>query len=85
MAKKKAAPEPPEGILTTAAKTIGTAAGKIAAAVGMTPPEPEAKKPAGKKAAKKYKAPAVKKAKKAVKKTLAKSQNKPAKKNPTQR
>ena len=74
MAKKKAAPEPPEGILATAAKSIGTAAGKIAAAVGMTPPsEPEAKKAATTKSAKKYKAPVVKKAKKTVKKAANKS------------
>lgn len=36
MAKKKNTEEAPEGILETAAKTLGTAAGKIAAAVGVT-------------------------------------------------
>jgi hypothetical protein len=42
MAKKKTE-EAPEGILETAAKTIGTAAGKIAAAVGVTAEKKPAK------------------------------------------
>jgi hypothetical protein len=45
MTKKKKAPEP-DGILVTTAKTIGAAAGKIAAAAGIAPPEePKASKP----------------------------------------
>ena len=38
MAKKKEAQEPPEGVLVAAAKSIGAAAGTIAAAVGITAP-----------------------------------------------
>ena len=71
MAKKKAEPEAPKGILASAAMTIGTAAGKIAASVGVSPANPQAKKPAVKKSAKKYRSPAIKKAKKAVKKLPA--------------
>ena len=36
MAKKKETEAPPDGVLVAAAKSIGTAAGTIAAAVGMT-------------------------------------------------
>ncbi|HEY1495478.1 MAG TPA: hypothetical protein VGF49_13090 [Candidatus Solibacter sp.] len=43
MAKKKTTEEAPEGILETAAKTLGTAAGKIAAAVGVTADKKPAK------------------------------------------
>jgi hypothetical protein len=38
MAKKKETEAPPDGVLVAAAKTIGAAAGKIAAAVGVTAP-----------------------------------------------
>ena len=34
---KKDKPESTDGIITTAAKKLGTATGKVAAAVGMTP------------------------------------------------
>ena len=46
MAKKKEAKEEaPEEVLVTAAKSVGTVAGKIAAAVGLaTPPEPKVPK-----------------------------------------
>jgi len=47
MAKKKEETEgSSEGALVQAAKTIGEAAGKVAAAVGVAKPEPEAPKPA---------------------------------------
>jgi hypothetical protein len=39
MANKKEAQESPEGVLVTAAKSIGAAAGTIAAAVGITAPQ----------------------------------------------
>jgi hypothetical protein len=38
MAKKKETQESSDGVLVTAAKTIGAAAGTIAAAVGVTTP-----------------------------------------------
>jgi hypothetical protein len=38
MAKKKETQAPPDGVLVVAAKTIGAAAGKIAAAVGVAAP-----------------------------------------------
>jgi hypothetical protein len=45
MAKKKKTEESPDSILVTAAKGIGAAAGKVAAAVGMaTPPKPKVPK-----------------------------------------
>jgi hypothetical protein len=46
MAKKKDTQEvSPDGVLATAAKTIGATAGKIASAVGIsTPPKPKAPK-----------------------------------------
>ena len=37
MAKKDKPEESPEGIITTAAKSLGKAAGKVAATVGATP------------------------------------------------
>jgi hypothetical protein len=39
MAKKKETQKPPDGVLVTAAKTIGAAVGTIAAAGGMTAPQ----------------------------------------------
>jgi hypothetical protein len=52
MAKKKAKEESTDGTLITVAKTIGAAAGKIAAAAGVAPPaNPKVSKPT-----KKYKA-----------------------------
>ncbi|MEP6713931.1 MAG: hypothetical protein ABJC09_00050 [Terriglobia bacterium] len=39
MANKKETQEPTDGVLVAAAKTIGLAAGSIAAAVGMTAPQ----------------------------------------------
>ena len=44
MANKKVAQESPEGVLVTAAKTIGAAAGSIAAAVSATAPKPKVPK-----------------------------------------
>jgi hypothetical protein len=45
MAKKKETRESPDGVLITAAKTIGAAAGKIAAAAGVTAsPKPKVSK-----------------------------------------
>src|ERR1035438_219750 len=49
MAKKKETREPQDGVLVTAAKTLGAAAGKIAAAVGVTiPAKPKVSKLGGK-------------------------------------
>jgi hypothetical protein len=46
MAKKKEAPEESgEGVLASAAKTIGKAVGTVAAAVGVTPKTPSSKVP----------------------------------------
>ena len=67
MAKKKTTEEAPEGILETAAKTLGTAAGKIAAAVGVKAPTPPAK-PKVPKLASKNKSRLPRKQKKALKK-----------------
>jgi hypothetical protein len=39
MAKKKEAQKPPDSVLVAAAKTIGEAAGVIAAAVGIAAPQ----------------------------------------------
>lgn len=39
MTKKKETPKPPDGVLVAAARSIGTAAGTIAAAVGITAPQ----------------------------------------------
>ena len=64
MAKKKKEDESAEPILVTAAKTIGSAAGKIASAVGVTPPR-KVKVP---KLAKKNKAKLPRRQKKAAKK-----------------
>ena len=44
MAKKKEAQESPDGALVAAAKTIGAAAGTLAAAVGVTAPKPKVPK-----------------------------------------
>ncbi len=44
MTKKKETAESPDGVLVTAAKTIGEAAGKLAAAVGIKPPKPKVQK-----------------------------------------
>lgn len=63
MAKKKTE-EPSDGVLVTAAKAIGEAAGKIAAAVGVTGPV----KPKVPKLAKKHKTRLPRKQKKAAKK-----------------
>ena len=43
--KKPVEPETEESILATAAKAIGTAAGKIAALAGVAPSPPKVKKP----------------------------------------
>jgi hypothetical protein len=73
MAKKKEATDkpaepvkdtPPEGALVKAAKSIGEAAGKVAAAVGVTPPA----KPKIAKLAKKNKSRLPRRQKKAAKK-----------------
>jgi hypothetical protein len=67
MAKmKKIEEETPEGALVTAAKTIGAAAGKIAAAVGVSTPA----KPKVPKLAKKHKSRLPRKQKKAAKKAM---------------
>jgi hypothetical protein len=66
MPKKTKTEEPPEGVLVTAAKTIGAAAGKVAAAVGIaTPPKPKVPK-----LAKKHKSRLPRKQKKAAKKAV---------------
>jgi hypothetical protein len=44
MTKKKETTESPDGVLVTAAKTIGEVAGKLAAAVGVKPPKPKVPK-----------------------------------------
>jgi len=62
---KKKTEEPPDGILVTAAKAIGEAAGKVAAAVGVTPPKPKVPK-----LAKKHKTRLPRKQKKAAKKAV---------------
>jgi len=73
MAKKKQETEgSSEGALVQAAKTIGEAAGKIAAAVGVAKPEPGAPKvgkPKPQKLAKKNKSRFPRKQKKAAAKT----------------
>lgn len=73
MTKDKEARETSEGMLVAAAKTIGTAAGKVAAAVGITTPAPaKTTKPKAARPAKKNKARLPRKQKKAkkVKKAL---------------
>ena len=65
MAKKKEAQESPDGVLVTAAKKIGTAAGTIAAAVGVTLPS----KPKKPKLAKKNKSRLPRRQKKAAQKS----------------
>jgi hypothetical protein len=45
MAKKKETQQEPESVLVAAAKSIGTAAGTIAAAVGITPSPQKVKVP----------------------------------------
>jgi hypothetical protein len=49
MTKKKETPESLDGVLVTAAKTIGEAAGKLAAAVGVKPLKPKVPKLVAKK------------------------------------
>jgi hypothetical protein len=66
MAKKKETQEAPDGILVAAAKTVGAAAGKVAAAVGITPPKPKVPK-----LVKKGKSKLPRRQKKAAKKALA--------------
>lgn len=44
MAKKKTTETPDEGVLVSAAKAIGKAAGQMAKAVGVAPEAPEPKK-----------------------------------------
>jgi hypothetical protein len=69
MTKDKESSEKSEGMLVTAAKSIGTAAGKVAAAVGITTPTPaKTKKPKVARLAKKNKARLPRKQKKAAKK-----------------
>jgi hypothetical protein len=64
MAKKTKTQESPDSVLVTAAKTIGAAAGKLAASVGVTTPA----KPKVPKLAKKHKQRLPRKQKKAAKK-----------------
>jgi hypothetical protein len=45
MAKRDKPEEPTEGILRTAAKKLGKAAGKVAAAIGTTPETPDSGTP----------------------------------------
>jgi hypothetical protein len=66
MPKKNKTAEPPDSALVTAAKTIGDAAGKIAAAVGVSTPA----KPKVPKLAKKQKTKLPRKQKKAAKKAV---------------
>ena len=69
MAKKKQTEKSSDGALVTAAKAIGSAAGKVAAAVGMgTPPKPKAARPV-----KKSKSSVPRKRKKAAKKSRVKT------------
>jgi hypothetical protein len=68
MTKQKETQESPDGALVTAAKTIGAAAGKIAAAVGVATPEKLAK-PKVPKLAKKNKARLPRRQKKAARKS----------------
>ena len=62
---KKQQEESPERVLVTPAKTIGSAAGKIASAVGVTPPTKSVKVP---KLAKKNKVRLPRREKKAIRK-----------------
>jgi hypothetical protein len=64
MARKKQE-ESPESALVSVAKTIGTAAGDLAAAVGVTPPNKSVKTP---KLAKKNKSRLPRRQKKAIRK-----------------
>jgi hypothetical protein len=66
MAKNKESQESTDGVLVTAAKTIGAAAGKIAAAVGVATPA----KPKVPKLVKKHKDRLPRRQKKAAKKAL---------------
>ena len=69
MAKKKKTEESPDGVVVTVAKTIGAAAGKIAATVGVgTPARPKVPK-----LAKKHKNRLPRKQKKAAKKAAKSS------------
>lgn len=69
MTNEKETKDSSEGALVTAAKTIGTAAGKVAAAVGVTTPAPaKAGKPKAARFVKKNKARLPRKQKKAAKK-----------------
>jgi hypothetical protein len=69
MAKKMEAQEPPDGVLVTAAKSLGSAAGAIAAAVGITAPE----KPKVPKLANKNKSRLPRRQKKAAKKVATRA------------
>ena len=70
MAKKKDPSEAAYGVLVTAAKTIGTTAGKIVAAVGVSAPsEPNRPKARTPKVKKKNKARSPQGQKKSVQKT----------------
>ena len=69
MAKKNVPADAPDSVLMTAAKSIGAAAGKIAAAVGVSAPvEPKAPRTRRPKLAKKNKARLPRRQKKAVQK-----------------
>ncbi len=67
MTKEKETKDESEAVLVTAAKTIGTAVGKVAAAVGITT-DAKAGKPKVARLAKKNKARLPRKQKKALKK-----------------
>ncbi len=73
MANKKEAQEPPEGVLVAAAKTIGAAAGMIAAAVGITAPQ----KPKVPKRVNKSKSRVPRRQKKAAKKVSTRAKRAP--------
>lgn len=70
MAKKKDTQESPDGALVAAAKTIGSAAGKVAAAVGIATPAKQTAKVKVPKLAAKNKTRLPRRQKKAAKKAV---------------
>jgi len=74
MAKKKVEQEVSDGVLVSAAKTIGSAAGTIASVVGVTAPKPKVPK-----LAEKNKAKLPRRQKKAAKKAAQKAAKKATK------